>query len=109
MLQLEARAKVNLWLKVVGRRSGDGYHLIDSLVAFADLADVIEVETSDRLSLRLGGPFVGPLDDGSENLVLKAARLLADILRRGLTPRSYFLPIPLLAPPQSATSMTSEE
>ena len=36
-----ARAKVNLWLNVVGRRA-DGYHLLDSLVAFADLADAIE-------------------------------------------------------------------
>jgi 4-diphosphocytidyl-2C-methyl-D-erythritol kinase len=33
-----AHAKVNLWLNVVGRR-GDGYHLLDSLVAFVDLAD----------------------------------------------------------------------
>ena len=50
-----ARAKVNLWLKVVGCRS-DGYHLLDSLVAFADLADAIEVAPSDRLSLAIYGP-----------------------------------------------------
>ena len=37
-----AHAKVNLWLNVVGRR-GDGYHLLDSLVAFVDLADTLEV------------------------------------------------------------------
>ncbi|HYX02469.1 MAG TPA: 4-(cytidine 5'-diphospho)-2-C-methyl-D-erythritol kinase, partial [Reyranella sp.] len=45
-----ARAKVNLWLKVVGRR-GDGYHLLDSLIAFADLADSLEAAPADRLSL----------------------------------------------------------
>ena len=45
-----AHAKVNLWLKVVGRRS-DGYHLLDSLVAFVDLADRLEVRPADRLSL----------------------------------------------------------
>ena len=37
-----AHAKVNLWLNVVGRRD-DGYHLLDSLVAFVDLADQVEV------------------------------------------------------------------
>ena len=42
-----AHAKVNLWLKVVGRRA-DGYHLLDSLVAFVDLADTIEVRPSTR-------------------------------------------------------------
>ena len=43
-------AKVNLWLNVVGRRA-DGYHLLDSLVAFVDLADTLEARPSDRLSL----------------------------------------------------------
>ena len=50
-----AHAKVNLWLNVVGRRA-DGYHLLDSLVAFVDLADTLEVRPSDRLSLELDGP-----------------------------------------------------
>ena len=47
-----ARAKVNLWLNVVGRRA-DGYHLLDSLVAFTDLADRLEVGPSDGLTLSL--------------------------------------------------------
>src|SRR5260221_8151877 len=42
------RSKVNLWLKVVGRRA-DGYHLLDSLVAFADLADSLDVAAADKL------------------------------------------------------------
>jgi 4-diphosphocytidyl-2-C-methyl-D-erythritol kinase len=78
-----AHAKVNLWLKVVGRRS-DGYHLLDSLVAFVDLADTLEVRPSDRLSLELAGPRGAELAGESNNLVLKAARLLAD--RAGVAP-----------------------
>jgi 4-diphosphocytidyl-2-C-methyl-D-erythritol kinase len=80
-----ARAKVNLWLKVVGRRA-DGYHLLDSLVAFADLADSLEASPSDRLSLALDGPGDAALGKETDNLVLKAARLLAD--RAGVAPRA---------------------
>ena len=71
-----ARAKVNLWLKIVGRRA-DGYHLLQSLVAFADLADFVEATTSDRLSLQVDGPHGATLSARDDNLVLKAARLLA--------------------------------
>jgi 4-diphosphocytidyl-2-C-methyl-D-erythritol kinase len=78
-----AHAKVNLWLKVVGRRN-DGYHLLDSLVAFVDLADTLEVRPSDRLSFELTGPRAAELAGESDNLVLKAAQLLAD--RAGVAP-----------------------
>lgn len=80
-----AHAKVNLWLNVVGRRD-DGYHLLESLVAFVDLADGIEARPADRLSLDVAGPFAGTLAAEDDNLVLKAARLLAD--RAGVTPRA---------------------
>lgn len=84
-----ARAKVNLWLNVVGRRA-DGYHLLDSLVAFADLADTVEVRASDRLSLAFEGPATVPgaaaLAAEADNLVLKAARLLAG--RAGVAPHA---------------------
>lgn len=80
-----AHAKVNLWLNVVGRRD-DGYHLLDSLVAFVDLADQIEARPDDRLSLGLDGPLAGALAGEGDNLVLKAARLLAD--RAGVAPRA---------------------
>lgn len=80
-----ARAKVNLWLKVVGRRA-DGYHLLDSLVAFTDLADTLEVGPSDGLSLTLEGPEAASLAGEADNLVLRAARLLAD--RAGVSPRA---------------------
>jgi 4-diphosphocytidyl-2-C-methyl-D-erythritol kinase len=80
-----ARAKINLWLNVVGRRA-DGYHLLDSLVAFTDLADDIDAAPSDRLSLAVDGPFAGALAEDGDNLVLRAARLLAD--RAGIAPRA---------------------
>ena len=72
-----AHAKVNLWLNVVGRRD-DGYHQLDSLVAFVDLADQVEARHDDRLSLGLDGPLAGALAGEADNLVLKAARLLAE-------------------------------
>ncbi len=80
-----ARAKVNLWLSVVGRRA-DGYHLLDSLVAFTDLADTLEAGPSDGLSLALEGPEAPSLAGEADNLVLRAARLLAG--RAGVSPRA---------------------
>lgn len=80
-----ARAKVNLWLNVVGRRA-DGYHLLHSLIAFTDLADRLEVGPSDGLSLALEGPEAAAIAGEADNLVLKAARLLAG--RAGVAPRA---------------------
>src|SRR3954452_14645674 len=72
---LLAPAKINLYLHVVGRRA-DGYHLLDSLVAFADIGDRVEGSAADRLSLAVAGPEAGALADlGDGNLVLRAARL----------------------------------
>jgi len=73
-----APAKVNLYLHVIGRRP-DGYHLVDSLVAFADVGDRLTVEPGASLSLEISGPeTVGLAAVGDDNLVLRAARLLAD-------------------------------
>ncbi|HEX6442081.1 MAG TPA: 4-(cytidine 5'-diphospho)-2-C-methyl-D-erythritol kinase [Stellaceae bacterium] len=72
-----APAKVNLYLHVLGRRE-DGYHLLDSLVAFADIGDSVSAAPAAALSLTVGGPeaaAVAPL--GEDNLVLRAARALA--------------------------------
>src|SRR5215210_339333 len=72
-----APAKVNLYLHVVGRRP-DGYHLLDSLIAFADIGDRVTGTGADTLSLTVGGPEAGALAGlGDHNLVLRAARLLA--------------------------------
>jgi 4-diphosphocytidyl-2-C-methyl-D-erythritol kinase len=71
-----APAKVNLALHVVGRR-GDGYHLLDSLVVFPGVGDRLVAEPGDRLSLALDGRFARDLGAGDDNLVLRAAALLA--------------------------------
>ena len=76
MLTRDAPAKVNLYLHVTGRRP-DGYHLLDSLVVFAGVADEVRAEPGGRLSLTLYGPFAAGLDAGGDNLVLRAARALA--------------------------------
>lgn len=75
-LRLLAPAKLNLYLHVLGRRA-DGYHLLDSLVAFTAFGDQLCVWPDSALSLRITGPFadaIGPLED---NLVLRAANGLA--------------------------------
>lgn len=84
-IERQAHAKVNLWLNVVGRRA-DGYHLLHSLAAFSDLADTLAAEPSDGLSLSLDGPGATTLAAESDNLVLKAARRLADCA--GVAPRA---------------------
>jgi len=77
-IALDAPAKVNLYLHVVGRRS-DGYHLLDTLMVFTELGDRIEVEPADALSLTAEGPFVEKLPDNTDdNLVMRAARALAE-------------------------------
>ncbi len=77
-----APAKLNLYLHVVGRRD-DGYHLLDSLVAFADIGDEVTAAPATDLSLRISGPFAAALmGEAGENLVHRAARLLAARLRR---------------------------
>jgi 4-diphosphocytidyl-2-C-methyl-D-erythritol kinase len=72
-----APAKLNLYLHVIGRRP-DGYHLLDSLVAFASAHDTVIVAPADTLELALEGPFGTALAAEADNLVLRAARLLAD-------------------------------
>jgi 4-diphosphocytidyl-2-C-methyl-D-erythritol kinase len=71
-----ARAKLNLDLLVVGRRP-DGYHELDSLVVFADTGDVLSFEAAPALALEVAGPFATSLPGGEENIVVRAARLLA--------------------------------
>ncbi len=73
---VDAPAKVNLYLHVVGRRD-DGYHLLDSLMVFAGVRDTLTLRPSDRLSLRLDGPTAAGLAAEDDNIVLRAARVLA--------------------------------
>ena len=74
---VEAPAKVNLTLHVVGKRA-DGYHLLDSLVAFAGVGDTLDFAPADDISLTLTGPTAALIPLEGENIVLKAARLLAE-------------------------------
>ncbi|HEV2335160.1 MAG TPA: 4-(cytidine 5'-diphospho)-2-C-methyl-D-erythritol kinase [Stellaceae bacterium] len=72
-----APAKINLYLHVLGRRA-DGYHLLDSLIAFADIGDLLTAAPAGTMSLALGGPEAGAIAAlGEDNLVMKAARLFA--------------------------------
>ncbi|MET4203326.1 4-(cytidine 5'-diphospho)-2-C-methyl-D-erythritol kinase [Bradyrhizobium sp. LA6.12] len=73
----EGRAKVNLSLRVVGRRA-DGYHDLESVVAFADCADQLTLEPGGELKLVTTGPLAAACGDTADNLVVKAARLLAE-------------------------------
>lgn len=76
-----APAKLNLDLLVTARRA-DGYHELDSLVAFTDLGDELTFEPAATLSLELAGPFAAALPAGSDNLVLRAAQGLAAAVGR---------------------------
>jgi len=66
-----ASAKLNLALHVTGRRA-DGYHSLEMLVAFADLADELEAAPAARDTLTITGPFAAALGNSESNLVLKA-------------------------------------
>ena len=77
VLSVQARAKVNLTLRVNGRRA-DGYHDLESVVAFADCADRLTLSPGPDLDLTMSGPLAQACGDTSDNLVLKAARLLAE-------------------------------
>ena len=76
-----ARAKINLYLHVVGKRP-DGYHLLDSLIVFAECGDEIAVAPADDLSLQIDGPFAAGLSAAADNLVLQAAQGLRDLCDR---------------------------
>jgi 4-diphosphocytidyl-2-C-methyl-D-erythritol kinase len=70
-----APAKVNLTLRVIGRRP-DGYHELESLVAFARVGDRVDFAPGDGLALDVAGPFAAAAGNLADNLVLKAAREL---------------------------------
>jgi 4-diphosphocytidyl-2-C-methyl-D-erythritol kinase len=72
-----APAKINLTLQV-GAPRADGMHPLQSVVAFADIGDVVEAKASSRLSLAINGDFAEHLEADPENLVLRAARALAE-------------------------------
>ena len=76
----KAPAKVNLALHVLGRRA-DGYHELDSVVAFADICDMLQFEPSRSTSLTVTGPYGAGLSVGADNLVLRALHELRKHVR----------------------------
>lgn len=76
MRWVRAPAKINLTLRVVGRRA-DGYHELESLVAFAGLCDWVGFEPGADLALEVLGALALEAGPVGENLVLRAARALA--------------------------------
>ncbi len=70
-----ARAKVNLALSVVGRRN-DGYHELDSVVAFAEVGDVLTFAPAGSDELLITGPFADALKDETDNIVGRARDLI---------------------------------
>lgn len=70
-----APAKINLTLHVVRRRE-DGYHDLESLVAFTGAGDALSLTPASALSLRCEGATAAQAGEGDDNLVLKAARHL---------------------------------
>ena len=77
-LSIAAPAKVNLYLHIVGRRE-DGFHLLDSLIAFVSIHDTLCLTAASKLSMEINGPFADQLMAEPNNLVLQAARGLAHI------------------------------
>lgn len=90
MLKDRAPAKINLFLHVLGRRE-DGYHLLESLVGFADIGDELALEPGDSPSLLIEGPMAAGLVADDSNLVLKAARLFADAFPAAKTGRFHLI------------------
>ncbi len=70
-----APAKINLALHVTGR-CADGYHLLDSLVMFADLGDRVSVSLADAPALTVTGPMAAGVPEDGRNLALRAAALM---------------------------------
>ncbi len=75
-----ARAKINLALHVTDQRT-DGYHLLDSLVCFAEFGDRLAFsktqQNNENATLEITGPFAAGLSNGKDNLIIKAANALS--------------------------------
>ena len=70
-----APAKLNLMLHITGKRE-DGYHVLQSLVAFTQFGDRLECFDSEHITLELAGPLASSIEADERNLVMRAARLL---------------------------------
>ena len=84
-----ARAKINVTLRVTGRRA-DGYHELESLVVFADIADTLTLEPAGHASLDVTGPFGDAVGAAADNLILRAFQALTALVP-GLTGGHFHL------------------
>jgi 4-diphosphocytidyl-2-C-methyl-D-erythritol kinase len=87
-LEMRAYAKLNVFLRVLGRRD-DGYHDIETLLLPISLADHVTVEPAAGLTLSLDGPAAAGLPDDETNLALRAARALAALAGDGSQPGGH--------------------
>lgn len=78
---LLAPAKINLALHVLGRRS-DGYHDLDSIVAFADRGDVLSFRPAQSFDITPTGPFGGNLPPLADNIISRAWTIAGEIAAR---------------------------
>lgn len=75
MVKVLAPAKINMTLHVTGRRA-DGFHLLDSLVMFADIGDTVRVKCADELSLAVDGRMSAGVPVDERNIMLRAAQFI---------------------------------
>ena len=85
LVRQRAHAKINLALHVTGRRV-DGYHELDSIVVFADIADVLTIAPATGVSISLSGPFANDLPPEGKNIILTAWQLMAVFARKKNAP-----------------------
>ena len=72
MINVVAPAKINLFLRICGKNKA-GYHLLDSLVAFTEYGDNLNIYSADKDELVLTGEFAGPINTHTKNnLVIRA-------------------------------------
>jgi len=76
VVTVQAPAKINLYLHVTGRRE-DGYHVLDSLVAFTEFGDTLTAESGQGLTFNAKGEHAGDLPGPEKELTVRAAQALA--------------------------------
>ncbi|HYD17679.1 MAG TPA: 4-(cytidine 5'-diphospho)-2-C-methyl-D-erythritol kinase [Patescibacteria group bacterium] len=92
---LQAPAKLNLFLHITGKRA-DGFHLLQSVMVFVDVGDRLEFAPHDTLFLDVDGPFAADMPPANDNLIYRAAQLLAQEYRthmRGAVRLTKNLPV----------------
>ena len=75
--RIHAPAKVNLNLRITGRRD-DGYHLLDSVVVFTSFGDWIELEPARADCINVTGDFASSVGTGEDNICFRALAAYRD-------------------------------